>query len=53
LCLQPSGNPDCPCVTVVSRLLSHVNRTSRFDAPGAQPLLSHGHALRRAGMLPL
>ena len=37
-CLQPPSDHDCPCVTVVGRSLSHVNRTSCHHAPGSLPL---------------
>ena len=37
-CLQRSSDPDCPCVTVVGRSLSHADRTSRLQAPGSRPL---------------
>jgi hypothetical protein len=34
---QQSSAHNCPCVTVVSRSLSHVDRTPRRCARGAQP----------------
>ena len=44
-CLQPLSAPACPCVTVVGRSLSHVDRTSRsseasLDAHALLPLES-------------
>jgi hypothetical protein len=37
-CPQPSSDHDRPCVTVVGRSLSHVDRTSRLRASGLRPL---------------
>jgi hypothetical protein len=34
-CLQPSSDHDCPCVTVVGRSLSHVDRTPCLRALGS------------------
>jgi hypothetical protein len=36
--LRPSSDHDCPCVTVVSRSLSHADRTPRLRAPVSGPL---------------
>jgi len=54
-CLQPLSDHDCPCVTVVARLLSHTDRTSRpseasLDAHALLPLDSPHDRPHCAGM---
>ena len=38
LCLSPSSDHDCPCVTAVDRSLSHADRTPCLRALGLRPL---------------
>ena len=37
-CPQPPSDHDCPCVTMVGRPLTHVDRTSRLHAPPPNPI---------------